>query len=426
MLKKIKSLKNTNPRVFWKTISGKKRNTVKANIALLENHFKTVNADDTVFDFTSDESQPTTVYNNDLLNAEITCEEIEHCINLLKNNKACGIDNILNEHIKASFPIMKDVYVKLFNLVFKSGIVPSNWTIGLINPIFKNKGSENDPSNYRPITLLSCVSKLFTSVLNIRLEKFILKYDLIDKHQAGFRKHFSTADNMFVLYALINILRTQKKKLFCAFIDLKAAFDTINRSLLWYKLGKYSINGNFLNIVKNMYNNAKSCIMCNGEKSNYFSCSVGVRQGENLSPILCSFFLNDLHSYFNNSSDVDGINFHVQSNDNDMLIFFKLFVLLYADDTVIVAESANDLQNCLNVYSQYCETWKLTVNIDKSKIVIFSKGRPSNYVFYYKDHPIEVVRNYKYLGILFNSSGSFFPDQKESSRTGNKSYVLSD
>ena len=95
--------------------------------------YKTVNSDNTVFDFTSDESQPTTVYNNDLLNAEITCEEIEHCINLLKNNKACGIDNILNEHIKASFPIMKDVYVKLFNLVFKSGFVRSNWTIGLIN-----------------------------------------------------------------------------------------------------------------------------------------------------------------------------------------------------------------------------------------------------------------------------------------------------
>jgi len=77
----------------------------------------------------------------------------------LKNNKACGLDNVLNEHIKTSMPIMKHVYAKLFNVVFKSGIVPSNWTIGVINPIYKNKGPSSGPANYRPMDSSTTVNQ---------------------------------------------------------------------------------------------------------------------------------------------------------------------------------------------------------------------------------------------------------------------------
>lgn len=96
-----------------------------------------------------------------------------------------------------------------------------------------------------------------------------------------------------------------------------------------------------------------------------------------------------------------------ERNTNELFSLLKIFILLYADDTVIIAESANDLQEALNTYEQYCENWKLKVNTSKTKIVVFSKGRQPVYNFTFKNEPIEAVNEYTYLGIYFNRSGSF-------------------
>ena len=89
-----------------------------------------------------------------------------------------------------------------------------------------------------------------------------------------------------------------------------------------------------------------------------------------------------------------------------------MFVLLYADDTIIISESAADLQKSLNAYSEYCKLWKLTVNSSKTKILIFSSGRTTLYTFRYNDTDLELVSDYKYLGILFSRSGSFLNGKK--------------
>ena len=91
----------------------------------------------------------------------------------LKNNKSHGTDSILNEYIKAAIDIMATVYTKLFNVIFGTGLVPESSTLGNIIPIFKNKGSVTNPENYRPITLLSCLGKLFASILNVRITKYV-------------------------------------------------------------------------------------------------------------------------------------------------------------------------------------------------------------------------------------------------------------
>ena len=163
----------------------------------------------------------------------------------------------------------------------------------------------------------------------------------------------------------------------------------------------------YLNVIENMYNKAKSCISANGKKSNYFPCTIGVRQGENLSPLLFSLFLNDLHSFFANKNNINGINLTKRSRDDKITEFLKLFVLLYADDTVLITESAKDLQHSLNVYEDYCNTWNLTVNTSKTKVLIFSSGRQVNFNFTYKNETVDIVDEYKYLGIMFGRSGSF-------------------
>ena len=123
------------------------------------------------------------------------------------------------------------------------------------------------------------MGKLFTSVLNRRLETFLESNQIITP---GFRKTFSTVDNMFVLHLLADILKIKNQKLCCAFIDFSKAFDKVWRIGLWQKMFKSGINGKFLNVVKNIYNNIKSCIVSNSSTSNYFPCQTGVRQGEQL------------------------------------------------------------------------------------------------------------------------------------------------
>ena len=132
------------------------------------------------------------------LDSEFTSDEIDKMVANLKNKKACGQDKILNEYICATYDKLKPMYIALFNRVLEEGIVPETWLNGMILPIYKSKGDRNDPDNYRGITLLSCLGKLFTSVINERLNKYADKISLINENQAGFRNKYSTTDHIFL------------------------------------------------------------------------------------------------------------------------------------------------------------------------------------------------------------------------------------
>ena len=106
------------------------------------------------------------------------------------------------------------LYVAFFSLIFDTGVLPDSWLKGVIKPIYKNKGDSNSPENYRPITILSCFGKLFTSILNSRLNDFIDAHNVLEETQAGFRAGYSTMDHIFVLYALTEIAKNSEKEAF--------------------------------------------------------------------------------------------------------------------------------------------------------------------------------------------------------------------
>ena len=133
----------------------------------------------------------------------------------------------MNEYIKESCNVCLPIYVKLFNLILESGHIPESWTVGIIKPLYKSKGDPTLLENYRPITILSCMGKLFTAILNSRLNNYVEENNLLNETQAGFRSSYSTADNIFVIHALTEYLRVKKMKLYCAFIDFQKAFDSI-------------------------------------------------------------------------------------------------------------------------------------------------------------------------------------------------------
>ena len=158
-VKKLRSLKHSNPKRYWKILNGSKQETIKASQEQLFDYFKEVNISNHHTDAdTNDMVNENAQINDNLeINCRITLNEIETNVKKLKNNKACGIDSIQNEHIKSSIHIIGPLYEKLFNLILDTGIVPETWTRGVIKPIFKQKGDVLNPENYRPITLLSCI-----------------------------------------------------------------------------------------------------------------------------------------------------------------------------------------------------------------------------------------------------------------------------
>jgi len=373
-------------------------------------HFSQLNENnveiDENFDFNT-----ITDYNVDL-NSEITDSEILFSINHLSNNKACSAyDNILNEYLKYSKNIMLPILRKLFNVILESTFIPETWCKGVIFPIYKKKGDVNNPDNYRGITILSCFGKLFTSILNNRLNTFLESSGLLCEEQAGFRKNYGTVDHIFTLKMLIDFYLSKNKKLYCAFVDYKKAFDSVNRACLWKKLLDHNIDGKIFRIIYNIYDKAKSCVKGNHGLTAFFASSTGVRQGENLSPILFSIFLNDLVQHI--STSYKGLSVLSESintvlSDDTVEVYVKLFLLLYADDTVIIAESISDLQSALNAMYVYCDNWKLEVNASKTKVVIFSKGKCKILpTFYFNGTKLDIVEDFSYLGIKFNYNGRF-------------------
>ena len=237
------------------------------------------------------------------------------------------------------------------------------------------------------------------------------EHSIITDAQFGFKPGFGTTDAIFVLQSLINRTLKNRKRLYCCFIDYKKAFDLIDRSKLWTKLVKHGIDGKMLQIIKSLYNNIKICIKHDGNLSNHFSSNSGLLQGEIMSPILYSLYVND----FEMSFIKDGC----QSIDIQLI---NLFLLMYADDTVLIAESPEALQNMLYTLNDYCTEWNLTVNVQKTKIVVFRNGGNlrENETWLYQGEEIEIVQQFNYLGMNFNYNGKFNITQKHVADQGRK------
>ena len=331
------------------------------------------------------------------LDSRITQSEILAAAKGLQAGKAYGNDDMLNEYFIETIDIIAPHLCDIFNSILDSGIFPKKWCEGIIIPLFK-KGDKNCPSNYRGITLLSCFSKLFTTVINKRLNLFCDENNSRSDAQFGFRKDRSTIDAMFTLLNLVQNFLNKNKRLYVAFVDLQKCFDSIYRNALWFKLYKLGIQGKVLRVLKNMYLHVKSCVKNFNDVSNFFEHSVGLRQGEILSPILVSLFLEDLELFLQNKTD-SGI----------IIDDIVIILLLFADDMAIIAKSPQELQENLDNLYEYCEKWGLQVNEAKTKIMVFRKrGKlKDDERWYYNGTLLDVTDDFNYLGCIFHYAGIF-------------------
>lgn len=331
------------------------------------------------------------------LNFRILPSEVDGALKNLKNGKAAGLDGIMNEMLKTGADIFCKPLTVLFNKFFVTGNYPNEWSLGVITPIHKSSDLCT-PGNYRGITLCSNLAKIYSTVLNSRLVKFLENHNINSPEQIGFKRKARTADHMFVLKCLIDKYIAPKGGcLYTCFVDMRKAFDKVWWHGLFYKLLKCNIGGNFYKTIKNMYSTVTSCVKTSGGLTPAFSVYQGVRQGETFSPTLFNLYLNDLPS-----------NISVGCTDPVELGSRPLQCMMYADDIILLSTTKGGLQCCLNNLYDYCARWKLEVNLMKTKIIIFNKnGRLFRDKFLYGNRIIECVKTYKYLGLEFDNTGSF-------------------
>lgn len=337
------------------------------------------------------------MYNEYDYNALFTREELNKICSQIKIGKAAGPDIIPNEVLKHEG--IRELLLSFVNMCFMNNIIPTIWRQSIIAPI--PKSSSKDPCiplNYRGISLLSCFYKLYTSLLNHRLSKYCENNGYLVDEQNGFRADRSCQDHVYVLSSIIRNRKSEGKDTFCAFVDFKKAFDWVPRDLLLYKLSSsFHVHGRLFNTLSTIYESSTAQIRVNGALSDPFNVSSGVKQGDIISPILFSMYLNDL------ATGIKELNCGVELNA------INLAILLYADDIVLISPNEKCLQKMIDFVSEWCKKWRMAINIDKTQIVHFRapKADITKTVFHFGNVNLKIVSHYKYLGVIFDEHLSF-------------------
>lgn len=299
----------------------------------------------------------------------------------LPTGKTPGEDQVYNEMLRVGASSVAAPLSRLFQLCSHTGCVPSRWKIAWIHPVHK-KGSVLDIANYRPIALTSAVRRVFEKCLLPELE---LLDPSLNIAQAGFRRKQSVADHLTVYIELTKA----HPLLFHAFLDIKAAYDTVDRRLLWYRLrSKPGVSQELITLLQALFDDNVSCLLINGHVGPPIPNRRGLLQGSSLSPILFNHFIDDL--------------LHTLSS-GPQVCTLSLFTnhLFFADDANIHASSADDLQALLASTEEWAVRNGIVFSPSKSAIV----APPTAPTFFIHHDPIPQLPSYRYLGMTVNCSG---------------------
>lgn len=327
-------------------------------------------------------------------------------IRKLKLGKAEGGDGIKNE---AWTEGGKGIKQKIADIIWKTWIgegYVEEWREGIVVPVHK-KGSREDVKNYRGVTLTQTAYKIYAMILNDRITKELEEKGGLDETQMGFRGGGGRGgmDNIYIIKHVVGKkLREKKGKVYLTFVDLKAAFDKLDRRPLWDAMKKRGINQTMIKRVEEIYRETRCKVRVGGETSHEFWVDKGVRQGCPLSPTLFNIYVADLKDTMRRGQD-GGV----------VIGKAKIWSLGYADDVVLMAEDENGMKQMIERADRYFRKRKLEVNKEKTKIMICGKGkgRRRRQEWKWGEDVMEEVDEMKYLGHVLSRTNSESPHIKE-------------
>lgn len=339
-----------------------------------------------------------------VMETNIKTEEVEAALARMKTRKAADIDFLVVELLRAGvLELLTGPLTAVFNEIFTTGHFPSRWNVGLLHPIFK-KGDPEKCENYRTVTVISLFGKLFASILEARISEWAEEKGCRAKGQAGFRKGRSTVDHLFTLKALIDKARGgSKNELYCCFVDFSKAFDTVPRGKLWERLREIGLGRKMGRAVQALYENVRCRVVTPEGLSGEFPSLMGVKQGCPLSPLLFGLYIDELENYLLETKETGAPELGGE----------RIPALMYADDVALMSRTKKGMQRMLKTLEAFCDKKQLSVNLGKTKIVVFranvkkQKREAREDPYLYKQQAIEVVEGYNYLGLELHATGRF-------------------
>nr|CAH7721011.1 unnamed protein product [Callosobruchus chinensis] len=315
--------------------------------------------------------------------------EVQKVIKELKSKKSPGYDNIRAETLKEISMEIAPILVYLINFSFSVGCFPDCLKMGKIKPLFK-EGTEYDVNNYRPISLISNLAKIFEKIIKARMIKFLEDGKLLSAKQFGFRQGKSTEDAILNLCDQMYEAVDKNQASLCVFIDLQKAFDTVSHDKLMKKLREIGFRGSALNLLKSYLENRQQFVEIDGTNGNLRTVAWGVPQGTVMGPILFIIYVNNLLK-----TNFEG---NLASFADDTVAFYS-----GEDWNSVKSKAEKDLSDI----TKWLEFNKLTLNITKTKFMTLTSNKYSTPNFEQlnvgPDVTINKTAKIKYLGIIIDS-----------------------
>ena len=332
----------------------------------------------------------------------------------MKADTAAGLDDVPAAFIKHARVrdgrewrhVLAPLLSELFVVCMRDGVLPAAWKVARISPLYK-KGPLLQPTSYRMLAVSSVLYRIYANALRTPVTDWCVAESKVPPEQFGFYPGRDTAQPCFILRHVCHAAKWARRQgqrhgheVYAAFMDFTQAYDRVDRQKLWQHLEGTGMPHWMLGAVKAMYAQDAYMFVDGERRSGLIRPTMGVKQGCPLSPLLFSLYINDLGPMLSSPS------YGARMFSSGPGPARRVTHLFYADDLVLLAESALDLQHMLNSLGMYSWVKGLTVNTAKSKVVVFNSefgGTPaSDPLLHYNGERLGVEPHFKYLGLQFN------------------------